>query len=500
MGMCRFLQGRTDEARRLMEAAVVHLPKDPALLVALANLDLQEGRAAEAERRLRAVLEADPSDTEALFVLASALQFQGRTEEAAAVLADYERKRAIVDRINDLLKDKADSPTATADDYAEIGHLFFEIGRDKFGVYWSGAGAGEGRGEPDRPPCTGRSLRAEGRRGGGRSAPPTDPDGDADRSEARSGIPRRGKMTTLINQRRGSLMRRSIVAAAAVSVVGLAAGIGLLPGVRGRRQRRRRPGEPAETGPVGPDLFQDVTAGVGDRLHLPQRRGSSAAAPVDPGVARRRRGRDRLRRRRAARPLPARRRPLRRAGQEADPRPPVQALPQPRRLEVQGRDRRGRAGETRRRQAVVLQPRRRRRRLRPRRLARPARHRLGADRPVPQRAGRQGRSAIRGRHRDGRAGQGITWATSAAFADLDGDGLPDLYVCQYVDWSFANHPDCNYDGKTPDVCPPKKFNGLPTRSTATPGPGRSPTSAPTAGLILKGASRRARRSAWSSST
>ncbi len=57
--------------------------------------------------------------------------------------------------------------------------------------------------------------------------------------------------------------------------------------------------------------------------------------------------------------------------------------------------------------------------------------------------------------------KGITWATSAAFADLDGDGWPDLYVCQYVDWSFANHPSCNYDGKTPDVCPPKTFKGLP---------------------------------------
>ena len=57
--------------------------------------------------------------------------------------------------------------------------------------------------------------------------------------------------------------------------------------------------------------------------------------------------------------------------------------------------------------------------------------------------------------------KGITWATSAAWADLDGDGWPDLYVCQYVNWSFDNHPKCSYDGKTSDVCPPKHFKGLP---------------------------------------
>jgi hypothetical protein len=57
--------------------------------------------------------------------------------------------------------------------------------------------------------------------------------------------------------------------------------------------------------------------------------------------------------------------------------------------------------------------------------------------------------------------RGITWATSAAWADLDGDGWPDLYVCQYVNWSWHNNPRCNYDGKTPDVCPPKRFDGLP---------------------------------------
>jgi hypothetical protein len=60
-----------------------------------------------------------------------------------------------------------------------------------------------------------------------------------------------------------------------------------------------------------------------------------------------------------------------------------------------------------------------------------------------------------------KAGLGnITWTSSAAWADLDGDGFPELYMCQYGDWSWDNDPSCQYDGVTDDVCPPKKFSGL----------------------------------------
>jgi enediyne biosynthesis protein E4 len=55
------------------------------------------------------------------------------------------------------------------------------------------------------------------------------------------------------------------------------------------------------------------------------------------------------------------------------------------------------------------------------------------------------------------------WATSAGFADLDGDGWPDLYVCQYANWSWKNNPDCpGYTADFPrDVCPPKQFIAMP---------------------------------------
>ncbi len=55
------------------------------------------------------------------------------------------------------------------------------------------------------------------------------------------------------------------------------------------------------------------------------------------------------------------------------------------------------------------------------------------------------------------------WSTSAGWGDFDGDGLPDLYVCHYVNWSWANNPPCkDYRDQTrPDVCAPKVFEGQP---------------------------------------
>jgi hypothetical protein len=55
----------------------------------------------------------------------------------------------------------------------------------------------------------------------------------------------------------------------------------------------------------------------------------------------------------------------------------------------------------------------------------------------------------------------LHWSTSAGWADLDGDGLEDLFVVHYVDWSWNNHPPCrDATGERRDVCSPKQFKPI----------------------------------------
>lgn len=58
------------------------------------------------------------------------------------------------------------------------------------------------------------------------------------------------------------------------------------------------------------------------------------------------------------------------------------------------------------------------------------------------------------------------WGASAAFFDANADGLLDLYVANYANWSFENNPVCGVDArfgksdKSSDYCGPREFKGL----------------------------------------
>jgi hypothetical protein len=79
------------------------------------------------------------------------------------------------------------------------------------------------------------------------------------------------------------------------------------------------------------------------------------------------------------------------------------------------------------------------------------------------------------------------WNTSSAWADLDGDGWPDLYICRYVDWALTtNNPECiGFDGKRRDICPPGRFTALPHRLYRNSGNGTFTEVGKAAGLRVE---------------
>jgi Tfp pilus assembly protein PilF len=136
LGHCLLLQSKNDEARRLLEAAIQQLPDDSPLLHNLARLELQDNHPEQAEKWLRHALEVDGSDVEALYTLVSTLQLEHRQDEARAVREEHDRKSAVLQRVNLLLKNEARAPSEDAAIEAELGSLLMDLGRQRQALYW----------------------------------------------------------------------------------------------------------------------------------------------------------------------------------------------------------------------------------------------------------------------------------------------------------------------------------------------------------------------------
>ena len=74
------------------------------------------------------------------------------------------------------------------------------------------------------------------------------------------------------------------------------------------------------------------------------------------------------------------------------------------------------------------------------------------------------------------------WGTSAAWLDADGDGLLDLFVCRYVEWSPKTDLFCTLDGKAKSYCTPERYPGTASHLYRNLGGGRFEDATKTAGV------------------
>jgi Tfp pilus assembly protein PilF len=138
LGQCRYLQGKLEDARHLLEAAVKELPNDPTILIHLARIDIQTvpPRLAEAEDYLRRALALDPTDIETQHQLIRCLEAQGRSKEAQAMQKEKDRDEAILKRVSETLKQDADKAVIDPVALAEVGMLFLRANNERVAAYW----------------------------------------------------------------------------------------------------------------------------------------------------------------------------------------------------------------------------------------------------------------------------------------------------------------------------------------------------------------------------
>lgn len=81
---------------------------------------------------------------------------------------------------------------------------------------------------------------------------------------------------------------------------------------------------------------------------------------------------------------------------------------------------------------------------------------------------------------------GSRWSSSAAFADLSGDGLLDLFVCNYTDYDPMNPLICKNSQGENRICHPREVDGLPNDCFINEGDGTFSEQATDLGMVGPG--------------
>jgi enediyne biosynthesis protein E4 len=79
------------------------------------------------------------------------------------------------------------------------------------------------------------------------------------------------------------------------------------------------------------------------------------------------------------------------------------------------------------------------------------------------------------------------WSSTGAWGDINGDGLLDLYVAHYSNWSYEFDPPCIHPRtNVRDVCSPREFKDLPDTFYVNSGDGTFEDATATVGLLKGG--------------
>jgi Flp pilus assembly protein TadD len=127
--------GRTEDARAVLDRAVAVSAPGCLVLAQRAKLDLDRGRAGEALPFARRAVAADPSDVEARFTLLRCVQQVGTPAEAAAAEASWKQVRDDLARVRELGRKISSNSTDPAL-RVQIGELFLRNGREPEGLRW----------------------------------------------------------------------------------------------------------------------------------------------------------------------------------------------------------------------------------------------------------------------------------------------------------------------------------------------------------------------------
>jgi hypothetical protein len=66
---------------------------------------------------------------------------------------------------------------------------------------------------------------------------------------------------------------------------------------------------------------------------------------------------------------------------------------------------------------------------------------------------------------------GPLWAITAAWVDVNNDGLLDLFVVNYMQWTYSSQPLCGIVNTTADYCHPRTYKGQPNQLFLNKGDG-----------------------------